>query len=61
LFHEGGLAGGQRDMTALTVAYRDFANAPTNQSLDGVAGNNYCLFWQPFRIHKFTLRNERRF
>jgi len=32
----------------------------TNQSVNAVYGNNCCLFWDPHKIHKYTVRAEKR-
>ena len=40
----GGLTNGQRDMMKLVVVLRNFANAPKNQSVNAVQGNNRSLF-----------------
>ena len=45
-------------MTKLTVAFRNFAQAPKNQSINVVYGNNRCLFWDPQQSQKFTLLRE---
>ena len=37
-------ADGRTDMTMLIVAFRNFANAPKNQSVNAVCRNNRCLF-----------------
>jgi hypothetical protein len=44
-------ADGRTDMTKLVVAFRNFANAPKNQSVNAVQGNNRCLVWDPYRTH----------
>ena len=46
---------GQTDMTKLVrVVFHNFANAPKNQSVDAVQGNNRCLFWDPHKTHKHS-------
>ena len=37
-------ADGRTDQTKLTVAFRNFANAPKNQSVNAIYRNNGCLF-----------------
>jgi hypothetical protein len=38
LFHAGTMTDGQTDLKELVVAYRNFANAPKNESLSPSAG-----------------------
>jgi hypothetical protein len=35
---------GRTDMIKLIIAFRNTANAPKNQSVNAVCGNNRCLF-----------------
>jgi hypothetical protein len=51
LFH----ADGRTDMTKLTAAFRNFSNAPKNQSVNAVWGNNRCLFSDPHKTHKYSV------
>ena len=44
----------QTDMMKLTVAFRNFANAPKNQSVNVVWGNNRCLFSDPHKTHNLN-------
>jgi len=36
---------GRTDMTKVIVAFRNFSNAPKNQSVHAVYGKSRCLFW----------------
>ena len=56
LFH----ADGCTDITKLIVALRNFANAPGNQSVTNVWGNNLCLFWNLSENIKCSVWSERR-
>ena len=41
------------------VIFRNFANAPKHQPVNAVYLNNRCLFWDPHKTHKYTVRTER--
>ena len=56
MFH----ADGRTDMAKLTVAFRTFANAPKNQSVNVVQGNNSCSLELSWRVKEQPcLDNER--
>jgi hypothetical protein len=37
------------------TAFHSFANAPENQSVDDVLGNNHCLFRHLYKMQNFGL------
>jgi hypothetical protein len=46
------------DMTKLTVAFRSFVQAPKNQSINAVYGNNRFSFRDPQQSQKYALLRE---
>ena len=44
----------QTNMMKLIVAFRNFANALKNQSVNAVKGNNRCLFSDPHKTHNLN-------
>jgi len=46
---------GGTDMTKITAAFYNFANAPKNPSVNAVQGNNRCLFSDPHKTRKYSV------